>query len=292
MKIGGHETFAPRPGWLTKGMTMLAEEGVVFQEPPTADRLGVGRNMAKAIGWWLLAFGLAERPARTGPLALSELARAVLEHDPYLERIGSLWLLHATAMARGETALPWFFGTAPSRFSSSEMSDRLIANAAEVKGRAPTLRSAQREIAVIVSTYARVVPKAGADPEDTLRSPFRRLGLLRRAEEGRIARAAPVPMVPEALGLMIGALAPGEGPLAELSASGPLAARLSGHAGCEIETLLALAGAADDDWLRVEVLAGERMLRARRAGAAQWARRYFAREAAPIEAGRETLRNG
>ncbi len=51
MKLGGHETFYPRPGWLTKGLLHLRDGGIgVFSAPETADRLGIGRNMAKSIG--------------------------------------------------------------------------------------------------------------------------------------------------------------------------------------------------------------------------------------------------
>ena len=51
MKLGGHETFYPRPGWLTKGLLHLHEgHSGTFSTPEIADELGVGRNMAKSIG--------------------------------------------------------------------------------------------------------------------------------------------------------------------------------------------------------------------------------------------------
>ena len=111
MKLGGHETFYPRPGWLTKGLLHLRDGGTgVFSTPETADQLGVGRNMAKSIGWWLDATGLATRSSRNSPLELSLFGTVLAEHDPYMVRLGTWWLVHASAMTCGaETSLRWFF---------------------------------------------------------------------------------------------------------------------------------------------------------------------------------------
>ncbi|MEK0084325.1 DUF4007 family protein [Benzoatithermus flavus] len=49
-RVGGHETFV-RPGRLTKGLRLVVEESETsFEALKTADALGVGQNMAKAIG--------------------------------------------------------------------------------------------------------------------------------------------------------------------------------------------------------------------------------------------------
>ena len=99
MKLGGHETFAPRPGWLTKGLLHLETgQSGTFSTPQIADELGVGRNMAKSIGWWLHTMGLAERSRQAGPLDLSDLGQLIAEHDPFMSSLGTWWLIHAAAL--------------------------------------------------------------------------------------------------------------------------------------------------------------------------------------------------
>ena len=64
MRFGGHQTFFVREGWLAKGLGLLREDVSAFDDPYVADRLGVGRNMAKSIEHWLLATGLAQKTER------------------------------------------------------------------------------------------------------------------------------------------------------------------------------------------------------------------------------------
>ncbi|MBK7114004.1 MAG: DUF4007 family protein, partial [Flavobacteriales bacterium] len=53
--------------------------------------LGVGKNMVTAIKFWMKAFGMA---SEDGPSELSTRLLSDDGWDPYLEDIGSLWLLH------------------------------------------------------------------------------------------------------------------------------------------------------------------------------------------------------
>src|SRR2546430_520729 len=55
-----HETFAPRYGWLKKGFEAIRSDGAVFSYEDAAIRLGVGKNMARAIRYWILACGVVE----------------------------------------------------------------------------------------------------------------------------------------------------------------------------------------------------------------------------------------
>lgn len=57
MKFGGHETFPVREGWLHKGLKLVVEEPEKLVDEHVADWLGVGRNMAKSIRYWLQATG-------------------------------------------------------------------------------------------------------------------------------------------------------------------------------------------------------------------------------------------
>lgn len=88
--FSGHETFHCRPFWLKKGYDFLSGDRK-FSDEDAITYLGVGKNMVTAIRYWMKAFGMAEENQ------LTDLAKKLLSDsgwDPYLEDIGSLWLLH------------------------------------------------------------------------------------------------------------------------------------------------------------------------------------------------------
>lgn len=298
MKLGGHETFYPRPGWLTKGLLHLQGEGAgVFSAPETADMLGVGRNMAKSIGWWLDATGLATRATRTGPLELTTFGAEVTARDPYMVRLGTWWLVHASMMTCGvETSLPWFFSPwRPERSDRTVLVETLLRDLSRARGRAPAVKTVQREVAAVMQTYAVPVPRPRNDPEDNLGSPFHRLDLWRHLRSAdRFERSEPTPTPPEVLGLVLSALGMlcmqsmsrscadmREGVLQDI-AIGSVAMTLAGAIlGRPRETLLDLAvegeRALGSEVLRVRTLAGERYVSVPSATAVTWARRFYDR---------------
>jgi len=92
----GHETFHCRHFWLKKGYDFFARPAVSSPEKPSMEEsilgLGVGKNMVKAINFWMRSFGLKDSENE-----LTDLARLIFTDeqgfDPYLEDIGTLWLL-------------------------------------------------------------------------------------------------------------------------------------------------------------------------------------------------------
>lgn len=90
LKFSGHESFHCRPFWLKKGVDYLSQ-GNRFTDKSGVD-LGVGKNMAQSIRFWLNAFDLIDEENNPKGLAISILSDSGL--DPYLEDVGSLWLLH------------------------------------------------------------------------------------------------------------------------------------------------------------------------------------------------------
>ena len=91
LSFAGHSTFTCRNSWLKKGLD-YAWEGGTFNNS-AAMELGVGRNMVGAIRYWTRSFGLIEND-----LKYTQLARHIFNSkegkDPYLEDIGTIWLLH------------------------------------------------------------------------------------------------------------------------------------------------------------------------------------------------------
>lgn len=96
MKIGfsGHETFVCRTFWLKKGYDFVMD-GRTFGDDDAVVALGVGKNMVTSIGFWMRGFHVLDRVQQE----MTELGRFLFEgHDPFLEDIGSLWLLHYSAI--------------------------------------------------------------------------------------------------------------------------------------------------------------------------------------------------
>jgi len=99
--FSGHETFHCRPFWLKKGYDYLQSDKN-FNAEDAVVHLGVGKNMVTAIRFWMRAFDMADDSNK-----LTDLAHHLLDDkgwDPYLEDIGSLWLLHYHLVASGHAS--------------------------------------------------------------------------------------------------------------------------------------------------------------------------------------------
>ncbi len=90
LSFSGHESFPCKYFWLKKGYDFVRREHS-FTQPEAVVQLGVGKNMVAAIRFWLKAFGLTDDKD-----ALKPIAKLLFEDngDPYLEDIGTVWLLH------------------------------------------------------------------------------------------------------------------------------------------------------------------------------------------------------
>ena len=89
--FSGHESFACKSHWLKRGYDFVRGENN-FNDDDAVVRLGVGKNMVASIKFWLKAIGLL-KDAGLVPLA-NHLFDDDNGKDPYLEDIGTLWLLH------------------------------------------------------------------------------------------------------------------------------------------------------------------------------------------------------
>lgn len=196
MRFGGHETFPVREGWIYKGLSLIDADPEGFNDPYVADDLGVGRNMAKSIRYWLLATGLAvnepsDKTPKRKKLTLTPLGETVYRFDRYCLQIGTWAALHVN-MLNHDTyarAWQWFFN----RFSEQRF-DRLTASAAferfvqRKEQRPPAPKTLQRDMACLLSCYATPVPSESTDPEDASDSPFRRLRLLTLFRDSNVYR--------------------------------------------------------------------------------------------------------
>jgi len=186
MKFSGHETFPVREGWLHKGMKLVSESPALFLDEEVADRLGVGRNMAKSIRHWLLATGLAEASGsecmgKAPLLRLTELGQLVWTFDPYFLEQGTWWILHANLVKNNEstTTWSWFFNNFNhDRFDRAVCLESLRRFVESSQKKVPSISTLTRDLGCLLLSYARMIPAGNDDPEDGADCPFRELGLL------------------------------------------------------------------------------------------------------------------
>lgn len=107
--FGRHETFAMRYGWLPKGFHALqADPDILRKDDNATVVLGVGKNMVKAIRYWLRAAQMIDQSDK--PLALGQY---ILDNqsgvDPYLEDEATIWLVHWLIASNSALATAWFW---------------------------------------------------------------------------------------------------------------------------------------------------------------------------------------
>ncbi|MEN9251559.1 MAG: DUF4007 family protein [Thermostichales cyanobacterium BF3_bins_165] len=171
-----HETFHPRYGWLTKGFTVAYRYPYVFWQPDAPVILGVGKNMVRAIHYWLQAFKIW---AEDEPTAFG---RNLLEKwDPYLEDTASLWLLHWQLLRPPCLATAWW--VAFNQFRSVEFTAekllRVLEDYCTQVGKRVATGSLRKDVSCLLRMYtaASEQTKAGVT-EDSLDCPFVQLGLI------------------------------------------------------------------------------------------------------------------
>lgn len=203
--FAGHQTFAPRSGWLKKGIDALSDPKVggeaIFSRSDALVTLGVGKNMVSSIRFWLLATGMAyeerEGNARVTTLKATPLGTLLFGdiqsegYDPYIEDEATPWLLHLNLCGPRSTAFSWvwaFHLWRETDFSREVLTDA-IQNATETRvPRPPSRETVSRDVDCLLHTYlpTRFRENAPLSPtEDTFDSPLSALGLIRPAFDHR-----------------------------------------------------------------------------------------------------------
>lgn len=195
--LGGHETFAFRNGWLKKGIDAVTENGQIFTQDDALITLGVGKNMVRSIRHWCLATRLLEESPSEGQshtLAPTWLAKKMFienKWDPYLEKEGSLWLMHWQIATNKVRSLVWkivFSDYLETEFTKQSLANYLSRQLAhyEVK---TTSNMILRELDCCFHTYittkASIKQKNNSNviSEDNLDCPLAELELIRYMPE-------------------------------------------------------------------------------------------------------------
>ncbi|WP_241330082.1 DUF4007 family protein [Chryseobacterium arthrosphaerae] len=91
LQFSGHESFSCKHFWLKKGVNLL-ENQHSFTDENAVIELGVGKNMVTSIRYWCKSLNVIGENDK-----ISDFGSAVFSDqglDPYLEDIGTIWLLH------------------------------------------------------------------------------------------------------------------------------------------------------------------------------------------------------
>ena len=194
--FAGHETFTLRCGWLKKAVDAVARDPGLFGRQDALVFLGVGKNMVRAIRYWALSTGVIEEdPERSKNrgrwLRVSRIGRLLFADDgldPYLERPGTLWLVHYLLVAESKcpTTWYWFFNHfVDTQFSS----DQLVAALANLAKKAGWKRVAEntlrRDVSCLIRTYGPSRTSRTVVLEDTLDCPLTELSLISELENGQ-----------------------------------------------------------------------------------------------------------
>lgn len=91
LSFSGHESFICKQFWLKK-VYDFSKSPTKFSEDVAVVNLGVGKNMVASLRYWGKAFGILDEDDQS-----TKIADFIFDDegkDPYLEDIGTIWLLH------------------------------------------------------------------------------------------------------------------------------------------------------------------------------------------------------
>ena len=186
MKFRAHETFFIRKGWLSKGIKNILISPDVFlsRENNPMDVLGIGANMVKSLRYWLQAVGLTEEVLDGGKKiqTLTPLGEVIYENDPYMEELGTLWLLHYRLATNNAEATAWYYFYNEFRLTEFTRDDFInhINSYLRINNVEVSERSLEDDYNCIINTY---VPRIKSNPqkiqpESNIDCPLGELGLI------------------------------------------------------------------------------------------------------------------
>ena len=188
-RFSGHETFPCRYTWLPKAVRNLRENPALFaNEDEAMVRLGVGKNMVRAIRFWADASEVTMPSLKQG-VFVSEFGNAVFgpaSHDEFLEDIKTLWLIHwkfSTSVT--EPLFAWHYLLNFWHRREFTRSEALAAFTQEAQrlGKKLSAVTLEHHFTTFLHTYVPTRSRKGEVLEDNLDCPLVELELLQNVGE-------------------------------------------------------------------------------------------------------------
>lgn len=185
MKFRAHETFFIRKGWISKGMKNVTNDATVFMgvNGNPMDILGIGANMVKSLRYWLQAVKItSEPPAGRKEQTFTELGQLIYDNDPYIEEMGTLWLLHYQLATNQENATAWYYFFNEFKLNEFTKYDFVthITNYIRMQDEEVSKNSLEDDYNCIINTYVSRMKSnpEKVQPESNIDCPLGELGLI------------------------------------------------------------------------------------------------------------------
>lgn len=183
-KLGGHGKFVFRHGWFKKGYDLINQDPQGFFREDAYIQLGVGKNMAESIRYWVQAVDiLEEKRDEQRSFSPTRLGKAIFGEsgfDPYLEQYDTLWLLHwqlSQNINRGLVYHIAFSKLYDNEFRKHNLIE-LLSKELPRYGVSTTEKMIERETDVFLRTYVPARTKTKASIEESLDCPLADLNLI------------------------------------------------------------------------------------------------------------------
>ena len=188
-RFSGHETFPCRYAWLPKAYRCLNDNPRVFGNDEDAIvAMGVGKNMVRAIRFWVQTTGVAV-PLREGGYSMTEFGSSLLKPDgldPFLEDKRTLWLLHWKLSTQlDEPLFAWDYLL--NRWRNQEISRTAVLRAFQQEAkrleRKLSTVTLEQHFDTFLHTYVPTRSRKGEILEDNLDCPLIELELMQKIGE-------------------------------------------------------------------------------------------------------------
>lgn len=210
-RFSGHETFPLRRLWLRKAYFAVRDiEGAetaksVFDKNDGLIRFGVGKNMVWSIRHWAQLCRIIEETEKQGRYRVAPLGDLLFHPtegvDPFMETVGSTWLLHWMVASNHAQATTWYyaFNHLNVGLFDREMLAGPIQELCSRLGRVRASRATiKRDVECFVRSYA---PHTGGTAiEDEVESVLGELGLIREVTSRTFEfQRGPKPTLPDSV---------------------------------------------------------------------------------------------
>jgi hypothetical protein len=188
-RYSGHGTFPCRYTWLPKVVRQLLTQPTLFEDEDDAMmRLGVGKNMVRAIKFWAESAGvISQISSRGNAYEVTQFGQRVFGpggFDEYLEDIQTLWLIHWNLSTRvREAPFAWYYLINHWHRTDFTKPEVLAAFEQETRREDRVLSpvTLDEHCSIFIRCY--VTPTGGKQAEDALDCPLNELGLLEEVGE-------------------------------------------------------------------------------------------------------------
>ena len=186
--FANHESFHLRYSWLKKAYDSVQKNNRMFSSDEATIKLGVGKNMVRAIRFWAIAHKILDTkgsgtnaityPTQMGHMIFNEKNGL----DPYIENPNTLWLLHWLLYVKPCKIPVWWiimneFSTA--NIKIKDVTDDVILRVTNTQEwKTPSEKSIKKDMSVFINTYSTKHDKISM--EDYLDCPFRQLKMLKQ----------------------------------------------------------------------------------------------------------------